>query len=93
MCVPKKCFIILVLVITRILKISLEAKLLDKNYSYHFSTSFNQEFLITFGQLYFKRFSAIRSKRLTHLHYAHSHVTSQGPNRVLIPAGRERKQI
>jgi hypothetical protein len=54
---------------------------------------FNQEFLITFGQLYFKRFSAIRSKRLTRLHYAHSHVTSQGPKRVLIPAGRERKQM
>jgi len=37
--VPKKCFIILMLVITRILKISLEAKLRDNN-RYHFGTLF-----------------------------------------------------
>ena len=52
---------------------------------YYFCSLFYRGFLITFGQIYIKQSSATRRTCLPPLHYAHSHVTNRGRNKVLYP--------
>jgi len=58
-------------------------QLIKKNCSIILVLCFNKGFLIKFGQLYSKQSFATWSKYFTQLHYAHSHVTSCGPKRIL----------
>ena len=44
----------------------------------------NKGYLITFGKLHFKQYSATSNKCLNQLQYAHSQVTNCGPNSILL---------
>jgi len=44
----------------------------------------NKGYLITFGKLHFKQYSATSNKCLNQQQYAHSQVTNSGPNSILL---------